>query len=259
MTQPTKPTKASRNSGLPEVGFSGELPPTEHLVQIGDTNFYKTPTEPVEPTDCDRWPSSPFCGGNPWTALPVGFEYEVAHNGCGICFTIIPVGGFTRLPPLTYCYLDPACDKEPLAEDQPEEEEDLDWSPSPPDLALPTIPPGDPEIIYFLIITVVESYFPGHFDSCGVEFSQPGPYKVGPWRILLYSKGLGNFTVKTFVSIPGVDHSPGFDLGDLNIDDDSYQYYVGGINKNIYYTGSICDRNGNLLATERSIGTGFSR
>ncbi|NJO76160.1 MAG: hypothetical protein HC833_21850 [Leptolyngbyaceae cyanobacterium RM1_406_9] len=33
----------------------------EGLVPIGNSGFWHTPTEPVDPRDCDRWPDSPYC------------------------------------------------------------------------------------------------------------------------------------------------------------------------------------------------------
>lgn len=108
MTSRTKPSRPTRNPGLPDIDFSND-PPLDGLEQIGDLPIYGSPVEPVEPWDCRRWPSSPLCGENPYTDTPVGFEVEISHNGCATCVTITPVLAFTRLPPLTYCYIRPEC------------------------------------------------------------------------------------------------------------------------------------------------------
>lgn len=33
----------------------------EYLQPIGNSGFYQSPTEPVDPRDCERWPNSPYC------------------------------------------------------------------------------------------------------------------------------------------------------------------------------------------------------
>lgn len=80
------------------------------LEPIGNTGFYQTPAEPVDPTDCDRWPDSPFCGG---TGLDpenlAGLGVEVGYNDCEICITVSPTLAFISLPPYTVCYRKEGC------------------------------------------------------------------------------------------------------------------------------------------------------
>lgn len=83
---------------------------------IGDSGIYFSPlNEAVSPLDCDRWPDSPYCGGNGLSlrdraiGIGRGVSVETSFNQCEICFTVS--GGLIRLsgPPLTACYRRPNC------------------------------------------------------------------------------------------------------------------------------------------------------
>lgn len=77
---------------------------TPGLVPVGISNFYQSPAEPVSPTDCDRWPNSPYCGGIPLSTDRLALGNEFSVNPCEICLTITPTLGFVELPPYTICY-----------------------------------------------------------------------------------------------------------------------------------------------------------
>lgn len=79
------------------------------LTPIGDTGLYITPSEPADPTDCDRYPDSPFCGGNPFTKQGIGFNPEIIINQCDIGITLRPVLGFIKMPPFSLVYRKPEC------------------------------------------------------------------------------------------------------------------------------------------------------
>lgn len=71
--------------------------PIDGLVPVG-SGFYATSGDPVSPFDCTRWPDSPFCGGNPFTRQPIGFNFSKVQDGCNIGIQIAPVFGFVKLP-----------------------------------------------------------------------------------------------------------------------------------------------------------------
>lgn len=88
-------------------------PPPEGLVPVGDMGIYVSPhvkeDKPVSPFDCENYPDSPFCGGNPWTLTPVGAELEFTANQCGVSITGTPILGFTKLPPISVAWIAPDC------------------------------------------------------------------------------------------------------------------------------------------------------
>ena len=83
--------------------------PSEGLVPIGNTGLYVTPDEPADPTDCDRWPDSPYCGGNPFSLAPVSFEPSIAIDGCNIGIRFDGSIGFIKVPPVSIVYRKPEC------------------------------------------------------------------------------------------------------------------------------------------------------
>lgn len=97
---------------------------------------YTTP-EVIEPTNCDHYPESPLCGGNPFTnpfRNPLAIETDWGVNECGAFFsgsgTILGV----RLPTHVAAYIRPECrqnyeDAQKLPALQPEEEFQLDYRP----------------------------------------------------------------------------------------------------------------------------------
>ncbi len=89
------------------IDFSEE--PIKGLVPVGDTGLYGTPDEPADVQDCDRYPDSPWCGGNPFTLTPVGIEPKIIIGDCDIGITLNPVFGFIRLPPVSLVYRKPEC------------------------------------------------------------------------------------------------------------------------------------------------------
>lgn len=104
-TRPTRPPRSRQN----EFGLLpfGELP--EGLVPIGDTGFFITPDTPADPTDCERWSDSPFCGGNPFAQTFIGIELEIIIDPCNVGITLRPIFGFIRLPPVTIIWRNPLC------------------------------------------------------------------------------------------------------------------------------------------------------
>lgn len=88
---------------LPGLTLSDDAEITPGLVPLGIPNVYQSPLEPVDPWDCERWPNSPYCGGNPLVRDRLAVSNEVAINPCEICVTITPTLGFVELAPYTIC------------------------------------------------------------------------------------------------------------------------------------------------------------
>lgn len=91
-------------------------PPPSGLVPVGDTGLYTTPDTPADPRDCDRYPDSPYCGGNPFTKTPVGIEVSTTLDiqPCGVTksISVTPVFGFIKLPPVTAAHIPENCREE---------------------------------------------------------------------------------------------------------------------------------------------------
>lgn len=92
----------------------------EHLEPLGDTGLFISPNEAVEPTDCERYPNSPWCGGTGTGDDLIGLDPEITTNGCETCITITPSLFFIGLPPLQVCYRSPTCAPLPYRPDPPE-------------------------------------------------------------------------------------------------------------------------------------------
>src|SRR6476469_994393 len=88
---------------FPDVSFSPEPEITPGLVPIGNTGFYQSPVEPVDPHDCERWPSSPYCGSTGFSRDRLGLDTQYSVNPCEICMVIDPTLVFVNLPPYTIC------------------------------------------------------------------------------------------------------------------------------------------------------------
>lgn len=110
----------------------------DYLEPIGSTGFFITPEEPADPTDCERYPNSPFCGGTGVDIdslielSPVYIEPSISANDCEICIRMDSSLFWISLPVNYICYRskDPSCN--PLPEPDPPP------GPTPP----PGLPPG---------------------------------------------------------------------------------------------------------------------
>lgn len=104
----------------------GTTPPQDGLVPFGNTPFYHTPDEPASPFDCNRYPSSIYCGENPWTQTPIGLEPVIVIDECNLGIELTPILGFTTLPPVQIVYRRPGekCREKPPIEPPPFTEND---------------------------------------------------------------------------------------------------------------------------------------
>ncbi|MBD2130700.1 hypothetical protein NDI39_10005 [Microcoleus sp. ZQ-A2] len=91
-------------------------PPPSGLVPIGDTGLYGTPDTPASPFDCDRYPRSPYCGGNPIEPKLIGLDLEttVQVNPCGVTRSITanPTLLGISLPPASLAHIPENCREE---------------------------------------------------------------------------------------------------------------------------------------------------
>ncbi|AFY43663.1 hypothetical protein [Nostoc sp. PCC 7107] len=96
-------------------------PPAPGLTPLGG-GFYSTGGGAVSPFDCGRWPDSPFCGGNPFTREPVGFDFSKVQDGCSIGIQINPTFGFVKLPITQFVYRFPGECRMPSPKPKPNPE-----------------------------------------------------------------------------------------------------------------------------------------
>lgn len=95
-----RPKAERRRSGdgdKPNLDFELEYSkPKDYLQRLplpkwtGGATLLYTPYEPVEPWDCDRWPSSPYCGGNPFAYGDDFFGVSLAVNSCEAVIVVTP-------------------------------------------------------------------------------------------------------------------------------------------------------------------------
>jgi hypothetical protein len=83
-------------------------PPQEGLEPLVG-NFWASPPDPVDPTDCDRWGDSPWCGGNPLTEAPIGIDLNIVQDECNIGIQAAGTLGFIKMPPFQIVYRSPSC------------------------------------------------------------------------------------------------------------------------------------------------------
>lgn len=86
------------------------------MVPIGDSGWYVTPEEPADPTDCERYPDSPFCGGIPFSFKPIDIGLNIVIDQCNLGIRMNPVVAFIKLPPIAIAYRKPECRNVPQPE-----------------------------------------------------------------------------------------------------------------------------------------------
>ena len=124
----------------------------DYLVPIGNSGWFITPEEPADPTDCERYPRSPWCGGSgiDWQNLlslsPVSMSAGVSANACEICVAVDSSLFWIALPTNHICYRRKTPDCQPPApEEQPPEEPPPPGTPAGPWMPVPIpSPPGGP-------------------------------------------------------------------------------------------------------------------
>ncbi|MBE9208833.1 hypothetical protein IQ244_20260 [Nostoc sp. LEGE 06077] len=96
-------------------------PPAPGLTPLGG-GFYSTGGGAASPFDCGRWPDSPFCGGNPFTREPIGFDFSRVQDECSVGIQINPTFGFVKLPITQFVYRYPGECRMPTPKPKPNPE-----------------------------------------------------------------------------------------------------------------------------------------
>jgi hypothetical protein len=136
---------------LPDFDVSLDPDIPEGLEPLGDTGLWANNQEPADPTDCDAYPSSPWCGGIPISFSPLALDPTVVINPCYIGIQFNPVLAFIKLPQFNLGWVNPAC----AAGFLPKPED-----PDVPEEAKVDFPPGDPFKYVTAFVSGTESYLP---------------------------------------------------------------------------------------------------
>lgn len=146
-------TASSLNPMLPSTNI--DLDPTVRgeLTPIGDSGWYWSGNEPVDPRDCDLWPNSPYCSNrlpvDPLDAREVSIGVQLSINPCETCVIVEPQLFGISGPPTVVCKRSPSpeCQVAPPPR-QPAEDEDEN---SDQEIRIdPVAPPGKIRICYAL-------------------------------------------------------------------------------------------------------------
>ncbi|MEP0799076.1 hypothetical protein [Funiculus sociatus] len=108
------PNRTTKPRSLPTIPWVEIVPQQKGLTPIANTGLYRTPDEPADPRDCNRYPDSPFCGGIPLDLEPIALSPAIVINKCGqvVGVQLNPVLAFVKLPPVQLVRVDPSCDED---------------------------------------------------------------------------------------------------------------------------------------------------
>lgn len=160
-----------------------DSPPPAGLIPVGDTGLYRTP-DTISPKDCEFYPDSPYCGGNPITRDSVGLDIDYGVDGCSIHASVTPKLGFMKLPTHTIAYVREECrdeyekrEKENATPKVPPPPEDFDIQYNPePTYRPPGFSPND--IVCAATITLyfenIQQYY-AYLGAWGTAFSSTVP------------------------------------------------------------------------------------
>jgi len=148
-------TDANDLFGLARVDSSGYTVIPDYLEPIGDSGFYVTPNEPVDPQDCERYPNSPWCGGGltldgtgdlgiDTPVAGIGLS-DIVTNGSETCVTVDLSLFLLPIAPYTACYRNPSA--RPLP-NRPEPPEPPETEGEPPQFFAFDVPGGNPACTY---------------------------------------------------------------------------------------------------------------
>jgi len=161
------------------------------LVPINGSNWLITPNEPADPWDCNRYPRSLYCGGNPFSLAPVGFGVEPIINNCYVGIEIEPILGFYRLPPVQIARIFPECRKPKNPKPLPD---------NTPVTHFPSSCKGTGDVIMVIGVKKVESYYDSGYHPD--VYSLPGGAGGNPSGYI----GTNTFTSKLEnIIFPGIN------------------------------------------------------
>lgn len=86
--------------------------PPKGMVPSSIPSIYTTP-EVIQPDDCDNYPDSIFCGGNPISRSPLDLEIEINADKCGVSVRAKPTIAHFKFPSHGVAYVKPECRNEP--------------------------------------------------------------------------------------------------------------------------------------------------
>lgn len=183
--------------------------PPGGMTPINDTGFYRTPDEPADPQDCERYPDSPWCGGNPFTLTPLELEPSIVLTECDIGIRFDGSFAFIKMPPVGLTYRRPEC-RETETENLIEVPQDNGETPS---LYLPNIPYN--EIVFVFLnwqqsITAYrfeERFYYSSYESREYEYTRSAGYTwnsyICPGRNETLISPDGNYSLVTSTLISG--------------------------------------------------------
>ena len=195
------------NSGLPNP--PGLSDPQDDLEKKWGP-VWGTPNRPIEPWECDKWPNSPYCEGNPIDTVPIDFQINIVNNDCWVGIEICPTLVFVKFACIQYLYKkdNPACDQPPP---------DKEWY---KEKTIDDQPPGfDPPLLTCKGLSWV--LWSGNPDDTVLEFNYPSKYKYAMASVPIYIQTLNDDYIESgsYQSMirPIVDTSPHF-LDEVNQD-----------------------------------------
>lgn len=136
--------KNERDNDRNDMWKPGFDTPGDYIrIPVGNNGFYGTP--PAELNDCDRWESSPVCGGNPFSKTPFDPGVSIVADKCSIGFKAEPTIAFMKLPPSEILYVREKCRPEYTPPSSSNGEETTPF----PDYGY-----GDDDIVRYLVVLI---------------------------------------------------------------------------------------------------------
>lgn len=185
-----------------------ESPPPAGLIPLGDTGLYTTP-EVIDPRNCEFYPNSPWCGGNPLTRKPIGLDFDWGVDGCSIHGSVTPTLGFIKLPTHTVAYVREEC-REDYEKRQNNTPPPPDWTTD--DIPKPNYrPSGFKDDDWVCAVTIKQTF----------REQQEYQFSLGDWAIAV-SKVQPNVNTTNYPSIiPVPNYFPPHSLRDAQADIDA--------------------------------------
>lgn len=117
--------------GAEQSAIMKSLVPVDNWFIPVQSGLYATPSTPADPTDCARYPDSPWCGGFPFDIVPTGLNPQIVKDDCNIGISLTPTIAFIRLPQLNIVYRQPKCRNIPDRFESDPSLDNVEFPPSP--------------------------------------------------------------------------------------------------------------------------------
>ena len=79
------------------------------LTPVGDTGLYSNVGQPADPTDCGRYPDSPFCSMTPFSTDFIKLSPNITIDECNLGIRLDGSLGFIKMPPVSIVYRKSTC------------------------------------------------------------------------------------------------------------------------------------------------------